>query len=222
MMAGRVLVLRGEELGAGELREGREADRAEHAVGVHVLDARLDVPGALADMAVGRRLDAVFVRWPADDRVQAEIRDDAAFVDPGIVAVLHRVHPGGHVLVLGRQMLGEEVGRLDDMVIDAHENQVVKIHPGVPPWVSLWQGVCCGMERVAASPPQSCLFVSFLTVKRLGARVKRGRGRGACVRRCPGMLRFGGGSTIRGLTGVGACKKLPYSQFCKNPLHRGS
>jgi hypothetical protein len=46
---------------AGKAREGREAQRAEHAVGVHVVHAGLDVPGATAHLLVAQRLHAVLL-----------------------------------------------------------------------------------------------------------------------------------------------------------------
>ena len=57
-----VLVLGAGEQLAAELRERREAQRAEHAVGVHVLDPLVDVVAARAQLGERGRLDAVLLR----------------------------------------------------------------------------------------------------------------------------------------------------------------
>src|SRR2546430_61752 len=59
----------------------------EHAVAVHVVDALVDVPAALADAGECRRLDAVLLGWLARDRVQADVGDLAALVQPGVRSV---------------------------------------------------------------------------------------------------------------------------------------
>ena len=51
----------GEHLPA-QPRERREAQRREHTVGVHVVDARVDVPAARTHLLVRGRIDAVLVR----------------------------------------------------------------------------------------------------------------------------------------------------------------
>ena len=75
---GDVLVLGAAEQLAAELREAREAHRAEHAVGVHVGDALVDVLAALAHLGEGRRLDAVLLGRLAGDGVEPDVREDRA------------------------------------------------------------------------------------------------------------------------------------------------
>ena len=66
----------------------REAHRAEHAVAVHVVDALVDVVAARADHLVARRLDVVLLGRPARDRVEPDVRDLVALVDPHVDAVV--------------------------------------------------------------------------------------------------------------------------------------
>ena len=76
----------GEEL-AAELREGGEAHRAEHAVGVHVPDPLVDVVAAGAHVVEGGGLDAVLLGRAADHRVEPDVGDLVAVVDPDVGAV---------------------------------------------------------------------------------------------------------------------------------------
>ncbi len=129
---GQVLVLRAGEVLAAELGVGREVHRREHAVDVHVTDALVDVPAARADLAEPGRLDAVLVRRPASHRVQADVRRLLPLEHPRVGAILPRDDLGCLVGVLGRNVPGEHVRRLDDVVVDRHKDQIVNIHRVLP------------------------------------------------------------------------------------------
>jgi hypothetical protein len=118
-----VEVLRAGEQLPAELHEGREAHRAEHAVAVHVIDALVDVVTTLAHHVVARGLDVVLLGRPSRDRVEPDVGDHAVLVDPHVDAVAPDAL--GRVLnpLLGQVTL-EEVGRLDDVVVHAHEDEV--------------------------------------------------------------------------------------------------
>src|SRR5581483_1604797 len=130
---GDVLVLRAGEQLAAELRERREAQRPEHAVGVHVLDPLVDVVAAGPDLGEGRRLEAVLLLGTPGDGVQGHVADRLAVVQPGVGAVVAGDELRGHVGVLGGEAPLEHVRRLDRVVVHAHEDQAVDVHWS-PPW----------------------------------------------------------------------------------------
>ena len=129
---GHVLVLGpGEEL-AAELGEGGEAQRAEHAVGVHVLDPLVDVVAAGPELVEGGRLEAVLLAGPSGHRVEGDVGEHLALVQPGVGAVVVGDELGGQVHVLGREAPVEEVRRLDDMVVHADHDHLVDFHRDFP------------------------------------------------------------------------------------------
>ena len=124
---GNRTVVVGLEALAGKAGEGREAQRAEHAIGVHVVHAGLDVEGAAAHLLVAERLHAVFIFRPADHRVQAHVAGGALFEDPDVAAIL--LHDLGlAALELGRHVAREGIRRLDRVVVDADKDQVFQFH----------------------------------------------------------------------------------------------
>ena len=88
----------------------------------------LHVVGALADLVEARRVDAVLLGRAAGDRVEPDVRDVEVeeLPDVGAVVLVHDVRRD--VLVLRREVVLEQVGRLDDVVVDADEDQVVEAH----------------------------------------------------------------------------------------------
>ena len=123
-----VLVLgAGKEL-AAQLGERREAHRPQHAVGVHVADALVDVPAALPHLVEGRGLEAVLLGRAADDGVEPDVGELLALEEPGVAAVLPPDEPGRlRPPPLGQVAL-EHVGGLDDVVVDADQDQVLHAH----------------------------------------------------------------------------------------------
>jgi hypothetical protein len=123
---------------AGELRERREAHRAEHAVRVHVLDAVVHVVTTRAHLLERRRVHRVLLGRPTGHRVEPDVRQFHALerphVDAGVLA--HELRR--RVLVLRREVPLEDVGRFDDVVVDAHQDQVLDTHGRFPlvPWAA--------------------------------------------------------------------------------------
>ncbi len=111
----------------GETRERREAQGAQHAVGIHVIHARLDIPGAAAHVLVAERLHAVFLFRAAYDRIQAHVAG-GLFLEHPHVAPAAFDNLGFPALVLGRHVAGEGVRRLDRVVVYADENEVFQFH----------------------------------------------------------------------------------------------
>jgi hypothetical protein len=119
----------GEELPA-ELRDGREAHGTEHPVRVHVADARVDVVAPPPHLLVRARVDAVLLGPATNHGVEADV---------GLLDALEHPHVGAVGLVdaprrpvppaLGDPPL-EEVGRLDGVVVDADQDQVLCAHGG--------------------------------------------------------------------------------------------
>ena len=123
-----LVVLGGSEDAAREPRHRGEAQRTEEATGVHVLDALVDIPTAFAHLVEAGRLDAVLLPRPACDGVQPDVGDLVLVVVPGQRAVLPLLELRGELLVLGGQVPLEHVRGLDDVVVDAHQDQVVLVH----------------------------------------------------------------------------------------------
>ena len=128
---GHVLVLGAAEELAAELRERREAHRAEDAVGVHVGDAGLDVVATVPHLGEGGRVDAVLVGRPAGDGVQPDVGQLLALVEPDVVARRVLDGLGRQVLVPLGQVLVEHARWLDHVVVHADQDQVLDVH-GVP------------------------------------------------------------------------------------------
>ena len=84
---GDVVVLGRREEPAREPGHRREAQRPEDAARVHVLDALVDVPAALAHLVEAGRLDAVLLLRASGHGVQADVGDLVLVVVPGERAV---------------------------------------------------------------------------------------------------------------------------------------
>jgi len=106
----------------------REAQRPEHAVGVHVAHAIVDVPTSVTHVVERRGVDAVLSRRAAGDRVEADVRQLVAAECPHVDAVVLRDHLRHFVGVFGRHAVGPHVGRLDGVIIDRDEDEVLELH----------------------------------------------------------------------------------------------
>ena len=105
--------------GTAEARDERgEAERGPDAGPVHVLDAGGDVEAARAHLVEAGRVHAPLVAGPADDRVQADVGVAVALEDPGLRSVGLLDHLRRAVLERGGQASLEQVGRLDEVVVD--------------------------------------------------------------------------------------------------------
>ncbi len=83
-------------------------------------------PGA--HLVEAGRLDAVLLAWSTGHRVQPDVGDDVVVVVPGEGAVFPLLQLRSELLVLRRQVLLEDVWRLDDVIVDAHQDQFVLVH----------------------------------------------------------------------------------------------
>ncbi|MDB6100764.1 MAG: hypothetical protein JWO52_763 [Gammaproteobacteria bacterium] len=88
MTQGELPVRRFVEILAVEANGIAEAHGGGDAVDVHVVDARMDVVAALAQLFERARLHAVFLVWPPDNGVQTNQRMDMALLGPVVIAVL--------------------------------------------------------------------------------------------------------------------------------------
>ena len=129
--SGEVGVITGEDP-SREGRERREVHRREHAPGVHVLDPFVDVVTAGPHLVEALRLHAVLLLGPAGDGVQGRGLHHDLTEDPDIGAFVVAHQLGRSVPVLGRQMVGEEVRWLDQMVVDTDEDEVIDFGHGPP------------------------------------------------------------------------------------------
>jgi len=115
-----------------------EAHGAEHAVDRHVTDSFVHVVAADSHVVERGGLNAVLLRWAADDGVEADIGDLVAVVDPDVGPVLAADELRCLVLILGRQQPVEHPPRLNDVVVDADQNHVLSAHFVLPFCRSTW------------------------------------------------------------------------------------
>ena len=129
----RLVLLRGagEQL-AAELREAREAHRAEQAVRVHVLDAVVDVVATGPHVVERLRVHRVLLGRTARDRVEPDVRQLRAHELPHVDAAVLAHEARRDLGVLLRQAALEQIGRLDRVVVDADQDEVFEAHGGVP------------------------------------------------------------------------------------------
>src|SRR5580658_8108370 len=128
-----LLVLHFLEARAREAGKRAEADGAEHAVGVHILDARVGIEAAFANLLVRHRLEPVFLLGPAGHGVEAESGCPLALDLPVMGAAGAALHGRRTILEARRNVLDEHVGGLDEVIIDADENQIGNFHTKLPP-----------------------------------------------------------------------------------------
>ena len=93
----------------------------------------MDVVRAAADLVERGRLEAVLLRRSAGDRVEPDVGDLGALERPDVGVHLVFVDHARRALEVGlRHVPLEEVGRLDHVVVDADEDEVVHVHAGLP------------------------------------------------------------------------------------------
>ena len=113
---------------AAEVRERREAHRADHTVRVHVADPLVDVEATDADLVERGRLDPVLLNGSADYGVEADVGGVHPAEAPDLGAVVSAEHLRCLVGEPLRQAALEHVGRLHDVIVHAHEHHVLDKH----------------------------------------------------------------------------------------------
>ena len=128
-----VLVLALVEGAGAEAGHGREVQRGEHAVGVHVAHTLVHVEAPRTQLGVGPGVEAPLLTRPADRRRHAEGRRGGRALEvPLVDAVVVADHLGRLVAPLGGHVALEQVRWLDHVVVDADQDHVVHLH-GLPP-----------------------------------------------------------------------------------------
>ncbi|MNQ06009.1 hypothetical protein D3C85_187520 [compost metagenome] len=112
---------------AGEAGEGRETQRTENAVGVHVVDTVHDAPGTTAHLVVAQRLHAVFLFRATDHGIEAHVTGGLLLEHPD-VAFVTLDHMRLASFEARRHMAGKGIWRLNRVIIDADENQIFNLH----------------------------------------------------------------------------------------------
>ena len=123
-----------EEL-AAEAGPRREVQRREHAVDVHVADALVHVERARPHLVEARGIGTPALAGAALHRVEAEAGDLLALDQPGVGPVVAADDAGDPGLELRRHVICEVLGqrrRLDDVVVDADEDEIFRAHPAPP------------------------------------------------------------------------------------------
>lgn len=121
------------EVPRGEPGERREAHRGQDAVAVHVANPLVHVVHARTHLGEPGGVPAPLLGRPRHHGVQAGHALRAALVHPLVDALVVGDDDRRLRLVLGRNMVEEHVGRFHHVVIDAHQDQVVDVHPSVVP-----------------------------------------------------------------------------------------
>ena len=68
----RILLGHGHESAAGKARHGREIERRQHTIGIHVVNAQLGIVCAGPQLAELAGFHAIFAARPTDDRIEAD------------------------------------------------------------------------------------------------------------------------------------------------------
>ncbi len=105
-----------------------EVQAGELTTGVHVTDALVHVVAAGPHLVVAAGIDVEVLRVLPGNRVEAQVAALQVAVPPLLDAPLVGAHLGCELLVFRRDMVVEHVGRLGDVVIDADQNDVVRVH----------------------------------------------------------------------------------------------
>src|SRR4051812_30235549 len=100
----------------------------------------MDVETAGAHLVEGGRIHAVLTLWPYGHGVETDVRDHRAVEGPHVGAVVAALDSRCHVGVLRGKAALEHVGRLDEVVVDRDENEVVSAHEP-----TIWRA--CGRAR---------------------------------------------------------------------------
>ncbi len=108
--------------------ERREAHRREDAVAVHVADALVHVVHAGSHLGEARRVAAPLFGRPGHHGVQPADALRPALIHPLVDALVVGDDDRRLLLVLGRDVLEEHVRWLNDVVVDAHQDQVFHLH----------------------------------------------------------------------------------------------
>jgi hypothetical protein len=111
-----------------ETGKGWEAHRREDAVAVHVADTLVDVVHARPHLGEAGGVAAPLPGGPGHHSVEPADTLWLALIDPLVDAIFVGDHHRRFVPVLGRHVTEEHVGRLNDVVVDAHQDQVVGLH----------------------------------------------------------------------------------------------
>jgi hypothetical protein len=111
--------------------ERREAQAGPDAGDVHVGDAGVDVPAALAHLVEARRLHAPLVVRPAGDRVQPDVGEEVVLVRPRLLPVLELDQLGGGVDEVRGHAPFEQVGRFDEVVVDRDDGEAAGARFGI-------------------------------------------------------------------------------------------
>src|SRR5665213_1443924 len=105
-----------------------EAERGGNAVHVHVVDPRMDVVAAAAQLIERRRLHAKFLGRAPDHGIEADRPLFLALILPEILAVLVDLELGRALQELAGELVVEQIGGLADVIVDADQNHVVHLH----------------------------------------------------------------------------------------------
>src|SRR6478609_499562 len=160
------------EVPGGESRECREAHRREDAVSVHVPDAFVHVVHAGAHLGEAGRVAPPLLGRPRHHRVQPAHALRPALIHPLVDALVVGDDDRRLGLVLGGHVVEEHVRRLHDVVVDAHQDQVVGLHSSVVP--STGVTVSALSDRGLAQPANDQLDVPRVIELRRGGRALGG------------------------------------------------
>ena len=106
--------------------ERREAEARPDAGDVHVGDAGVDVPAALAHLVEARRFHRPLVLRTADHRVEPDVREQLVLVGPRLLAVVELDQARRAVDEVRGHAAVEQVGRFDEVVVDRDDREATR------------------------------------------------------------------------------------------------
>jgi hypothetical protein len=114
-----------EERAGGEGGERGEVHRRQHAAGVHVLDPLVDVVATGPHLVEALRLHAVLRLGATGHGVEGGRLHDHLAERPHVGALVVADQLGRPVEVPRVEVVDEEIGWLDEVVVDADEDEVI-------------------------------------------------------------------------------------------------
>ena len=109
-----------------------KAQRAQNAIGVHIIDTRVNIVTAFAHLRESGGFTAVLVLTSADHGIKADIGQLVAFELPEFRAVIP-FNQGWRLFKLCRShVVLEQIRWLHHMIIDTYHNHIFHTHAGFP------------------------------------------------------------------------------------------
>ena len=125
---GQILVLSLLERATAKAGHAGETHGRQHAVPIHVTHPLVDVVGTGTHLGVSGRVESPLLLRPRNHGIEPHHRHLLVLVDPLVHALVVVHDVGGFVDVAGGNVFPEHVRGLNDVIVDADQNHVIRLH----------------------------------------------------------------------------------------------